>query len=114
MTTPHLTTLDHDGWTIDDGEVAHAENPEKFWIPPLIDRQSLKPGAIAKLRFYIRTVNEAGDVVDHGERMWVQVTERFGDWYFGALDNDPHCTEDIGSGLELWFQARHVIDIYHD
>ena len=114
MTTPQLTTLDHDGWMIDDGEVAHAENPEEFWIPPLIDRQSLEPGEIAKIRFYIRTVNKSGEVVDHGERMWVQVKERLGDWYFGVLDNDPHCTEDIRSGLPLWFQARHVIAIYHD
>ena len=111
MTTPQLTTLEDDGWVIDDGEIAHAESPDKFWIPPLSDRQSLESGAIVKIRFYIRAPDDSGDLVDHGERMWVQVKERHGDWYFGALDNDSHCTDAIQAGMPLWFQARHVIDI---
>ena len=54
MANPQMTTLEADGWMIDDGELAHAENPVHFWIPPLTDRQSLEPGSIAKIRFYIR------------------------------------------------------------
>jgi uncharacterized protein YegJ (DUF2314 family) len=111
---PHLTTLESDGWMIDDGEVAHAESPESYWIPSLADRQSLEAGAIAKVRFYIRTTDESGEVVDHGERMWVKVQERHGDWYFGLLDNDPYCTDDIKAGFPLWFQARHVIGVYKE
>jgi len=111
VNTPRLTTLDADGWKIDDGEAAHAENPDKFWIPSMSDRQSLESGAIVKIRFYIRAPNESGDLVDHGERMWVQVRERHGDWYLGELDNDPYCTDAIQAGMPIWFQPRHVIDI---
>lgn len=111
MITPRLTTLEADGWAIDDGERAHAESPEEFWIPAISDRQSLEPGSIVKIRFYIRAPDGSGDLVDHGERMWVQVKERHGDWYFGTLDNDPYCTDAIQAGMLLWFQPRHVIDI---
>lgn len=111
MTGPKLTTLEVDGWMIDDGEIAHAHNPDKFWIPSLHDRQSLVPGSTVKIRFYIRAPNDSGDLVDFGERMWVQVKERHGDWYLGELDNDPHCTDTIRAGMALWFQSRHVIDI---
>lgn len=97
---------------IDDGEAAHAESPDTFWIPPRGERESLGPGDIVKLRFYIRVTNESGEAVDHGERMWVRVTGRVGDWYRGELDNDPHCTASIQAGMPLWFQPRHVIDIH--
>ena len=112
MAIPHLTSLEADGWTIDDGEAAHAESPDTYWIPPLEERQALQPGAIAKVRFYIRAPDDSGEVVDHGERMWVQVKERHPDWYLGVLDNDPCCTDSIRSGLQVWFQPRHVIDIH--
>ncbi|MBL0029280.1 MAG: DUF2314 domain-containing protein [Rhodanobacteraceae bacterium] len=112
MGEPYLTSIDVEGWSIDDGEAAHLESPETYWIPPLSKRQSLEPGALAKLRFYIRAPDESGKSVDHGERMWVQVVEKKGNWYFGKLDNDPYCTDEICAGLELWFQPRHVIDIY--
>lgn len=111
MTVPKLTTLEADGWMIDDGEKSHADDPINFWIPALSDRESLEPGSIAKIRFYIRAPNDAGDLVDHGERMWVQVKERHDDWYFGTLDDDPYCTDTIQAGMPLWFQPRHVIDI---
>jgi hypothetical protein len=112
VTIPHLTSLEADGWTIDDGEAAHAESPDTYWIPPLAARQALQPGAIVKIRFYIRAPDDSGELVDHGERMWVQVKERHPDWYLGVLDNDPYCTDSIQAGLELWFQPRHVIDIH--
>jgi len=111
MTSPRLTSLDIDGWMIDDGEVTHAGAPNTYWIPPLADRTSIHRGDMAKLCFYIRVANEAGEVFDEGERMWVWVTGRVDDWYRGELDNQPCCTDDISPGLEVWFQARHVINI---
>ena len=112
MISPHLTSIEADGWALDDGEVAHAESPETYWIPPQAERIALQPGALVKLRFYIRAPNESGDFVDHGERMWVEIKERVDGWYRGVLDNDPYCSKAIQSGLELWFQPRHVIAIY--
>jgi hypothetical protein len=111
MNSPRLTSIDIDGWMVDDGEVAHATSPDTYWIPSLADRLSLRPGDMAKLRFYIRVVGEDGDTVDEGESMWVWITGCLGHWYRGQLDNQPCCTDDIGPGLEVWFQARHVIDV---
>ena len=96
---------------IDDGEVAHAESPETYWIPSRAERESLGPGDIAKIRFYIRVASPDGSTLDRGERMWVRVTERIEGWYRGELDNDPHCTDAIRAGLALWFQPRHIIAI---
>lgn len=114
MTLPYLTTLEADGWTIDDGEVAHAESPETYFIPSLAERESLASGNLVKIRFYIRVPDESGSVVDHGERMWVLVKERRDGWYRGELDNDPYCTDAIQAGMALWFQPRHIIAIYQD
>ncbi len=114
MKHPYLASLEADGWTIDDGEVANRENPDTYWIPSLVDRQSIKPGALVKIRFYILAPDESGQLIDHGERMWVLVKEQHGDWYLGELDNDPACTDDIKAGMELWFQVRHVIGIFRD
>ena len=110
MSLPRLTSIDVDGWMIDDGEVAHAAAPDTYWIPPLADRLSIRPGDLAKIRFYIRVAEEGG-VVDHGERMWVQVMGHVDNWYRGELDNQPGCTHEIAPGLEVWFEARHVINI---
>ena len=114
MALPNLTSLEADGWAIDDGEAASAESPETYSIPSKSARESLVTGSLVKIRFYIRAKNESGDVVDHGERMWVLVKERRESWYRGELDNDPYCTDGIKAGMELWFQARHVIAIYVD
>ena len=114
MTSPHLTSLEVDGWAIDDGELAHAESPEKYPIPSKAARESLEPDSLVKIRFYIRAPDESGNVVDHGERMWVLVKERKNGWYRGELDNDPYCTDAIQAGMGLWFQSRHIIAIYQD
>ena len=76
MTSPHLASLEADGWAIDDGEVAHAKSPETYPIPSKAARESLELDSLVKIRFYIRAPDESGNVVDHGERMWVLVKER--------------------------------------
>jgi uncharacterized protein YegJ (DUF2314 family) len=111
MTKPYLTSLDEQGWEIDDAEIAHEKTPESYWIPPLQARQSLVVGACAKIRFYIRVVHENGEPEDCGERMWVEVLDKVGDWYRGQLSNQPTCTKGIAPGMEVWFQARHAIAI---
>lgn len=112
MDTPYLATLHADGWVLDDAQQAHAATPTQFSIPPLAQRQSLQPGDIAKLRFYLRVPSAAGGDCTQGERMWVQVQQRHGDWYRGTLDNDPCSPHTLQAGATIWFQARHVIDIY--
>jgi len=111
---PYIATLDEDGWCIDDGEKAHRASPENYYIPPQDQRENLRTGSLVKIRFYIRAPDESGQVIDHGERMWVHVKQVVGGWYLGELDNDPYCTDTIKSGLEVWFQPKHVIDIYQE
>jgi uncharacterized protein YegJ (DUF2314 family) len=67
------------------------------------------------LMFRIALRGEDGDESEKVERMWVIVKRRSG-WgrYEGVLDNDPSCTKDIVSGLELAFEARHVIQIHQE
>lgn len=112
LTQPRLPTLEQDGWTLDDGEAAHESSPETYWIPPPEARRTLQIGQLVKLRFYIRTVDDEGNVEDNGERMWVEVKGRIGDWYRGELANQPACTDAIEPGFEVWFEPRHVIDIH--
>lgn len=111
VSNPSIPCLEEDGWQLDDGEVAHATHPDRYWIPPLTDRQALQPGFFAKLRFYIRVEDENGVLDDCGERMWVEVISRAGPWYLGLLANQPSCTKEIKPGMEVWFQPRHIIDI---
>ena len=104
--------FDIDGWCLEDGEALHREAPETFWLPDLARRDALQPGDLAKLVFRISVDNDDEPVAV--ERMWVLVRGRVGEHYFGVLDNDPCAIEEndeLWSGIELPFTARHVIDI---
>jgi hypothetical protein len=108
---PYLTTLECDGWEVDDGEQAHIMYPDTFWIPPLSARESVEPEAFVKLRFYFQSLGAESQQEIIGERMWVQVIEKVGPFYRGVLDNDPTSPTDLTAGTEIWFQPRHIIDI---
>ena len=112
LLTTQLSTLEADGWELDDGEAIAKAHPVTFWIPPLEQRQSLKTGAIVKLLFRIET--REGDAESAVERMWVRVEERSGPHYLGTLDNDPVEDSALKCGARVVFEARHVIDIWED
>lgn len=105
-------TWDIDGWVLEDGEIMHGDAPETFWIPPREAREGLLTGDLVKLVFrYSIDDDEEPVAVD---RMWVLVRGRIGTTYLGLLDNDPSAieeNEEFWSGLELPFEARHVIAI---
>ena len=109
-----LATLDSDGWALDCGEEAHAQAPKKFEIPPRTEREQLLPGQLVKLMFRIALRDADGHESTQVERMWVEVTGRIGNLYRGELDNDPSCTGEIQAGLEVYFEARHVIQIWRE
>ncbi|GLC94055.1 hypothetical protein Tamer19_34630 [Cupriavidus sp. TA19] len=109
-----LTTLDEDGWELDDGEPIAAAHPDTFWIPPREERDALVPGQQVKLIFRILVAADDDSEEVHVERMWVIVTGREGSLYTGELDNQPYCTEDMAPGMPLCFEARHVINIYRE
>jgi len=112
VSKPQLTSIEADGWCIDDVEVAHAQSPETFEIPTFSDRSTLAPGDTAQLRFYIRIAEENGESEDYGERMWVEVKDHGNGWYRGLLLNQPDCTPEISPGWEVWFQPRHVLNLH--
>ncbi|MER8865288.1 hypothetical protein NKI19_16455 [Mesorhizobium sp. M0751] len=101
-----------DGWCLDDGEEYHRAAPDTFWIPNSREREGLQPGDFAKLIFRISVDDENESV--SVERMWVLVHERIDGGYLGFLYNEPLAlaqNDEIWSGVELPFSARHVIDI---
>lgn len=74
-----LTTIENDGWELDDGEAIHQEHPDTFWIPELNKRENLKPDQIVKLIFRISTIDKSGNREISIERMWVIVKGVLGD-----------------------------------
>jgi uncharacterized protein YegJ (DUF2314 family) len=91
---------------LENGEQRHAESPDQFQIPSVSERASLQAGDHAKLLFCF--TNGDTELV---ERMWVRIVSREGDEYIGTLANDPYCTEQIRSGIEIRFRPHHVISI---
>lgn len=112
-----LATFENDYWQLLNGEEAHLENPDTFWIPTLEDRKSLKVGDAAKLAIEIECEKEDGSIVIERERGYVIVSNIINDKYIGILDFQPVCidkdTEDVylGFGVEIPFSHEHVIDI---
>src|SRR5262245_10109056 len=111
-----LPSLENDGWQLRSAELSHQQHPDTFWIPPLSQRQNLRRGQAAKIIIDIESRDEQGVVQSGGERMWVIVAERVGDFYIGILDNQPASLEPSGNvylcfGAEIPFLPMHVIDI---
>ena len=107
-----LATLLDDGWKLECGESRHKETPDTFSIPERKLRESLEPEEIVKLIFRIVLVDAEGNKSEEVERMWVSVKGRIGRFYRGELDNDPYCTDEIAAGMEVFFEPRHVVQIY--
>ncbi|MDJ0839651.1 MAG: hypothetical protein QNK37_24245 [Acidobacteriota bacterium] len=108
--------LKRDGFELRSGEAIHVENPDTFFIPSVRERYSLEPGQFVKLIFDIETVDEDGEAMVQGERMWVLVTGKCDDFYIGMLDNDPVSVDPHGDqylihGAEIPFLPGHVINI---
>jgi hypothetical protein len=107
-----LAVLRSDGWELDDGELRHLEAPDTFELPLRSERIGLRPGQIVKLIFRINVLEPDGKVSVECERMWVKVTGRFESYFVGLLDDDAHCTDHITHGLEVFFEPRHVIQVW--
>lgn len=94
-------------FTLEDGEALNRDHPDTFWIPPKERRENLVKNDIVKLVFNLSDGSNS-----QVERMWVIVKGGNRSSYSGVLDNDPYCTDQIKSGLELSFEPRHVIEIF--
>ena len=94
-------------YTLDDVVEINQDHPDTYPIPSAAARNDLKKGQLVKLVFRIAQDDEV-DV----ERMWVIVKSKSNDTYVGVLDNDPFCTDQIKSGMEVRFQSQHILQIH--
>src|SRR5690606_398218 len=97
---------------LDDGECINEQYPDTFWIPEKSARESLVIGDLVKLIFSME--GRAGSEGASVERMWVEVTEICEGHYVGRLDNEPYGSECVKCDQTVFFQPRHVIDIYRE
>ncbi|MFN6946776.1 MAG: hypothetical protein ACK4ND_17645 [Cytophagaceae bacterium] len=99
-----LPIISRVGWYLEDVFCLKTlqEDPNPFFLVPLhIDD-------IVRLNFVIMTVNENKEVKLNFEKMWVHVKEEEGGLYRGILDNDAACTDELKTGMELWFSPYHI------
>ncbi len=107
-----LPTLEINGYRLRNGIELHNNAPSTFLIPSESQKAKVIVGNLVKLSFEIRTVSPQGGEKLNGERMWVIVVKREGDWFEGILDNQPYCTQEIKPGLVVTFKSEHIIDIF--
>jgi len=113
MRLPDIAT---DYWGLVSAEARHSASPDSFPIPSLEDRTSLVVGQAAKLIFEIEADEEDGTASVSTERMWVIVSGKADEYYFGVLGNQP-CTISQSSdfylreGAEVPFLPSHIIAI---
>lgn len=93
-------------YRIADGEAEAAAAPRSFFIPSREERESLRPGDLAKLLFELIDP-QAGQ--PGGERMWVEVVSSADGRYTGVLANVPSAITTITAGDPVEFGPEHVI-----
>ncbi len=93
------------------GEALHRAAPRSFFIPGRAERDSLRPGDVAKVLFEII---DPGPGMPSAERMWVGVTGRDADGYTGVLTNVPSVITTIRQGDTVRFGPEHVISTLGD
>lgn len=96
-------------FTLEDGEKLNREYPDTFEIPERNLRNGLQKGDLVKLMFSLTDSTNS-----QTERMWVIVSGGDARGYIGVLDNDPYCTDEIKSGLEVKFRPENVISIFEE
>jgi hypothetical protein len=102
-------SLEDHGFVLGNGEEYHARAPSTFYIPPREERENVQPGELVKLMFKYEDGMDAP-----GERMWVVVTERTDEGYYGILANTPalvELDENYRWGIEVPFKPEHIINL---
>lgn len=96
-------------WWLDSAVQRHFHAPDTFLISTETERCALQKGDLAKLLFVLPVEDEAGDLTEQHERMWVEVVERRDDGgYVGELKNQPWAAGVISRGELVAFMPDHV------
>lgn len=95
--------LDMYGWALGDAEA----DPAAYSIPPLGERLSIPPSALARL-FYIEQTDSVRAV--RSNPVWVHVCEQFGPGgvYRGVTTEQSNAGP---KGTEIYFEPEHVVEI---
>ncbi|MBP7370093.1 MAG: hypothetical protein KA902_01515 [Arenimonas sp.] len=82
--------------------------------PCKTEQKKLEPGDIAKIRFSNTTSQDNQDDLSYLEIMWVIVYTKLGNWYIGELDTELPRARSSKSGMQVWFEEKHILEIqYH-
>ena len=95
-------------WYLGDAEEQHRAHPRSFFIPGREERESLEPGAVTRLLFFLR---EPGEGDPQAERMWLEVRSGEAGRYVGVLMNRPVAIGDLAQHDLVAFGAEHVIAV---
>jgi uncharacterized protein YegJ (DUF2314 family) len=107
-----LPTYEKDHYQLDNGEELNKEYPDSFWVPEKEVRESLKVDELVKLIFSMEETKGSEETAV--ERMWVEITAKYPNYFQGKLDNDPSGSDCVFYGQLVTFQPCHVIDIYEE
>jgi hypothetical protein len=106
-----LPTYENDGFILNNGYEIHLEHPDTFWVPDELIRKNIQRGWHVKLIYNIEVIDpETKEKTYEVERMWTLVGGKEREYYFGYLDNDPYCTEDLRAGKKVYFTHEYIID----
>lgn len=94
---------------IDEVRTRARANPNTFSVPDMADIEALEVGNFVKLILIPKDMPK--DQFLRGERLWVQITERDGDLFWGQIDNDPFLVK-AKIGDIVAFKADDIADIF--
>ncbi|MBD2705342.1 DUF2185 domain-containing protein [Spirosoma sp. BT702] len=97
-------------WYLDNAVSASKESKYTFYKPSRFILDKLTSGDIVKLRFVLNVP----DVDADAERMWVEIEQRLGDEFEGALTNQPQIIVDLEIGRTIKFDVNHIIDTEYE
>lgn len=107
-----LASLQEDGWQLQSIEEHAREYAGTFVVLPIEQRSALEAGQVVKLAFRILVEDETGREQEVLERMWVKVKNGNRGTFLGTLDNNAQYAEHMVAGVEVPFQAEHVIQVW--
>jgi hypothetical protein len=115
----------HGGWELDDVQLRHRENPEKFWLPPPDLLAKITAEVLVRTIFRLLTLADPGldqqepydaegkpNLVVQNERMWLYVERVEAETLRGILMNLPvstHCR--LRPGARVRLRHSDVIDV---
>ncbi len=109
-----LASFAHDGYELE--AITQDERVDyPFELPDFPceeGRDGLRIGDLVKLIFRYAESVERADKVLTAERMWVEIGEVNGERFLGKLNSEPWHTERLESGDPVYFEKRHVIQIW--